>query len=233
MPALASVAALRQALASAPCTAADVSTPERGPVVVTGLAGSGATELRRRIAALINPRVLDWRVTPVGSTFCEALGAVRAAAPDNDPPALALVGGRTVLHDGERIEPVVTMPAFEGEIRVDYIVHDGSLVHLYPTVADPAQHVAAVPGRALRSGERVTLGDGAGGQPVWEVGPPYGTDMIVAVASSAPLLAPPPARNAEDSGAAYLDRLRAAIEAARAKGERVSSSVLLVQTLAK
>lgn len=177
--------------------------------------------------------MVDWRVTSVGAVFCDVLGAMQATAPDASPPTLTLAGGRTALHDSERIQPLVTMPTFGGELRVDYIVHDGSRVHLYPTVADPAQHAAAVPARALKPGERLSLGLGRDGKPVWEVGPPYGTDMILAVASSVPLLNKLPPENAADSGAAYLRQLHAAIEAARAKGAQVSSSLLPVQTLPK
>lgn len=208
--------------------------PDTGPVVVSGIAGGRSVgALRERIAALAAPRVLDWRVTRVAAVFCDAVGAVQATAPDASPPTLALTGGRTALHDGERIQPVVTMPAFGGELRVDYIVHDGSLVHLYPTAADPAQHAVAVPARTLKPGEQLSLGTGSDGKPIWEVGPPYGTDMILAVASSVPLLAQPPAENAVASGAAYLHQLQAAIEAARAKGAQVSASLLPVQTLPK
>jgi eukaryotic-like serine/threonine-protein kinase len=208
--------------------------PEDGPVVVSGMAGGRSVgALRERIAALVRPRVLDWQVIPVGAVFCGALGAVQATGLDASRPTLILAGERTALHDGERIQPVVTMPAFGGQLRVDYIVHDGSLVHLYPTVADPAQHAAAVPARTLAPDERLTLGIGIDGKPIWEVGPPYGTDMILAVASSVPLLTQPPPENAVDSGAAYLRQLQAAIEAARAKGAEVSSSLLPVQTLPK
>jgi serine/threonine protein kinase len=233
-PAPASAEILRQALATASCSAMSAQIPDDGPVVVSGIAGGRSVgALRERIAALVRPRVLDWQVTSVGAVFCGALGAVHATGLDASPPTLILAGNRTALHDGERIQPVVTMPAFGGELRVDYIVHDGSLVHLYPTVADPAQHAVAVPARTLAPNERLTLGIGSDGKPIWEVGPPYGTDIILAVASSVPLLTQPPPENAVDSGTAYLRQLQAAIEAARTKGAKVSSSLLPVQTLPK
>ena len=124
------------------------------------------------------------------------------------------------------------MPGFAGELRVDYLGHDGSVVHLYPTAADPAQKVAAQPARRFAPGERLSLGDSGPGKPIWEVGPPYGTDMIIAVASSAPLLTPDPAQNAEDNAApicaGWPPRSRGS-----AGRTQVAGTLLLVDTLAK
>ena len=145
---------------------------------------------------------------------------------------LGLLGGRAVLHDGDPIMPRVTMPGFAGLMRVDYLAHDGSVAHLYPSVADPAQHSVAVPARILRPGETLEIGEHGGGRPQWDVGPPYGTDMIIAVASSVALLdhAPP---NVEDNAADYLRRLQMAIETARRKDASVTGTVMLVDTLPK
>ncbi|MDA8250898.1 MAG: hypothetical protein M0Z28_17245, partial [Rhodospirillales bacterium] len=63
--------------------------------------------------------------------------------------------------------------------------------------------------------------------------PPYGTDMIVAVAAAAPLLKQMPAQNAEDNAGAYLRALAAAITAARQAGTQVAAMLLPVDTLAK
>ncbi|MDE2008379.1 MAG: hypothetical protein KGI51_17560, partial [Rhodospirillales bacterium] len=108
---------------------------------------------------------------------------------------------------------------------------DGSVVHLYPTVADPQQHFAAVPARRLAAGSILRLGDGGPGQPLWEVGPPYGTDLIVAVASSRPLVLHPAPPNMEDHAAGYLAALKAAIASAQAGGARVTATLLPVDTL--
>ncbi|HEX5326233.1 MAG TPA: hypothetical protein VFW75_06160, partial [Acetobacteraceae bacterium] len=108
---------------------------------------------------------------------------------------------------------------------------DGSLAHLYPTVAD-GEH-RAVPARLLHPGERLEIGDPGAGHPQWQVGPPYGTDMILAVASSVPLFDRPLTRNVVDNGAEYLRKLQTAIEAARRKGASVTGTVMLVDTLPK
>ncbi len=233
----AGLAPLRQqvaaALAGARCTLADAAVQDSGQIGVSGLAGrDAAAALRQRVAGLAAGHPLDWRVQAIDPVFCDALGVLHPiAAPDG--LAVTLAGNRTALHDGERILPRVTAPGFGGDLRVDYLGHDGSVVHLYPTAADPAQHIAAQPSRVLAPGERLALGDAGPGRPVWEVGPPYGTDMIIAVASSTKLLVHAPAQNAEDDATAYLRGLDAAIAEARRNGAHIAGTALLVDTIAK
>jgi predicted Ser/Thr protein kinase len=231
------LAGLRQQLAEAlkgtPCALAEATVQDSGRVSVAGFAGSNAAPaLKTDLTTLAGGHPLDWRVRAVDPVFCPALAALRPAMAGQGL-VLSLASGRTALHDGERILPRITMADFSGELRVDYLGHDRSIVHLYPTVADPVQHYVAVPGRRLSAGTLVTLGDNGPGQPEWEVGPPYGTDMIIAVASSTPLFAQIPAQNAADDATPYLDELARAIAAARAGGAQVSAAVLLVDTLPK
>lgn len=170
---------------------------------------------------------VSWNVRPVASVFCPALDAVRpiasmAGAPDQGL-ALALANGRTTLRDGERIMPRLTMAGFRGALYVDYLAHDGSVAHLYPA-SDPKK---ATP--LLAPGQQLRLGDPGPGKPDWVVGPPYGLDMIVAIASSVPLdLAPRPA--VEENGADYLRALRAALSKVEQHGE-ATATVLTVETL--
>ena len=67
--------------------------------------------------------------------------------------------------------------------------------------------IAADPPRTYGAGEPVNLG-----HPSWVIGEPYGTDMIIAVASSEPLFDRPRPRNAETADV-YLRDLQAAIDA--------------------
>ncbi len=232
--AMAGLAPLRQMLAGARCSLADAAVQDSGTLTVSGVVGrTEAAALRTRAAGSDAGAALDWHVQGIDPVFCNALDLLRPVALAPGGLTATLSGGRTALHDGERIRPRITMPDFAGELRVDYLGHDGSVVHLYPTVADPAQKVAAQPARRFAAGERLALGDSGPGKPIWEGGPPYGTDMIIAIASSAPLLRQMPAQNAEDNAGAYLRELAAAIAAARQAGTRLAGTLLLVDTLAK
>jgi eukaryotic-like serine/threonine-protein kinase len=216
----------------------DGAVQDSGTVTVTGIAGRSANDaLHHKVTDLAGSHALDWRVERIDPVFCDALAAIRPVTPLAGAPGrglrLALAGDRTSLHDDEYIQPRISMPGFSGRLQVDYLAHDGSLVHLYPTVADPQDHYVAVPARTLHPGEVLELGKGGGGHPQWQVGPPYGTDMIIAVASSVPLLDLPPPPNQEDNGTDYLRRLGRAIETALSKGASVSGAVMLVDTLPK
>ena len=228
---------IAQALRGARCALADAVVQDSGTLSVNGLADAATmASLRRDSTALPARRRLPGTCTMVDPVFCPALALLRPISALTGAPGpgvgLTLKGNRTVLHDGEAILPRVTMPDFAGELRVDYLAHDGTLAHLYPTLADPADKLAAQPARWLSAGERLSLGDPGPGKPQWQSGEPYGTDMIIAVASSAPLHVAA-AQNAEEKAAGYLASLARAIDQARAGGARVSGAVLLVDAIPK
>jgi len=227
---------LAHATAQTPCTLATSLLQDSGAVSVLGYAGGdAAAALRQQMTSVAGAAPLDWRVQQVDQVFCAALGALRPIAAQAGAPvsglSLTLAGGQTTLHDGERIMPRITMADFTGYVRVDYLGHDGSVVHLYPTIADPAQHVAA--STRLTPGAQLSIGEGGQGRPSWEVGPPYGTDMIIVVASSTPVLTRAPAQNADDHAAPYLRDLANGIARVRQNGGQIAGTLLLVDTLPK
>jgi hypothetical protein len=229
---------LAQVTAQAPCSLASSLLQDSGAVSVFGYAGGdAAAALRQQVTSVAAAAPLDWRVQQIDPVFCAALGALRPIAAQAGAPvsglSVTLAGGQTTLHDGERIMPRVTMADFAGELRVDYLGHDGSVVHLYPTAADPAQHVAARPATRLSPGAQLSIGEAGPGRPIWEVGPPYGTDMIIVVASSAPVLTRAPPQNADDNAAPYLQDLANGIARIRQAGGHVAGTLLLVDTLPK
>jgi serine/threonine-protein kinase len=224
-------------LRGARCALADTATQEGGGPSVQGLADAAtAASLRRQIDAVAGAPPLEWRLRTVDPVFCPALVLLRpisvSAGAAGHGVGLSLAGDRTTLQDGDAVLPRIFMMDFAGELRVDYLSHDGSLAHLYPTLAEPAANLAAQPARRLAAGALLALGDPGPGKPQWQSGVPYGTDMIVAVASSAPLAVAAP-RNTEEKSAAYLADLGRAIERARAAGVRVSGALLLVDAVPK
>jgi hypothetical protein len=212
-----------------------------GTVTLTGLAGiSAANALRQGLAGLTIPGAVQWQVQSVEPSFCHALDLLHPISPSFNPAAprlgLTLVGGNTRLRDGEHILPQLVMPNFPSHLVVDYIAHDGDVQHLYPQVADPSpdpgKNVAADPPRTFSPGALVRLGIVRPGHPPWEASPPYGTDMIIAIAASRPLFAHPRPSNGETS-ATYLPALEAAVQAARTRGDQLAGSAITVDTLPK
>jgi serine/threonine protein kinase len=234
------LAQIAQAVHAASCTLATVVPQDSGTLTVQGVGdGAAMAALRRQVDAVQGAPPVIWLVRTIDPAFCPVLALLRPISPLAGAPGpglgLTLANNRVVLPDGDPILPRLTMPDFAGEMRVDYLSRDGSVAHLYPTLADnsdPATKLAAQPSRPLAAGEHLALGDPGPGKPQWQSGTPYGTDMIVAVASSTPLHVAP-AHNAEEKGDAYLADLGRAIEQARAAGARVSGALLLVETVAK
>jgi serine/threonine-protein kinase len=219
------------------CALVNGGVGDTGNVTLDGLAGpSAADALRRALVGVTIPGAVDWRINSVDPIFCPALDTLRPIVPAFDATGprlgLTLADGRTRLRDSEHILPRLVMPDFRGALRVDYVAHDGTLLHLYPQVADPKQHLTADPPRMFQPGEAVRLGDPSPGHRPWEVAPPYGTDMIIAIASSQPLFDRPRPDNVE-SATEYLRELQAAVEAAQSRGVRLAGSALTVDTVAK
>ncbi|WP_456299891.1 hypothetical protein, partial [Falsiroseomonas oryzae] len=227
--ALPSAAAVRTALAQAlpPLSCSLVSgtvAPDR--VTLRGVVGRGAPEraLRDAVAAAAGSLPRDWRVHSFDAPFCLALDALRPAVqPFGTPGALqvALAGNATRLRDGDNITVVLNGPDFPAYLHVSFLVHDGTLAHLHPTPTDPA--------RMLPAGATLRLGDPSIGGPAWAVGPPYGMDLVIVVASSVPLFDRP--RPEDEDTVAYLRDLRAALEQARRRGARLAADAWVLETV--
>ncbi len=223
-------------VATQPCAFLNGTVTDSGVIALRGIAGTGAQEnLRQDVASKSVPGQIDWRAASSDRVFCPVLDILQSIAPPfgvSEPHlALTLANDLTALHDGQRIRPRIVMPDFPAFVRVDYITHDGNVQHLYPQIADRSGVVADKP-RLLAAGERLNLGDPPPGQPAWEVSEPYGTDLIMAVASSQPLFDKPRPSNVEKSDV-YLRDLTEAVASARAAGARQAGNGLLVDTLPK
>jgi len=224
-------AALRSAIAAAvaPVGCAlvrgNVAAPG-GTVLLTGVAGSGAPEtaLHRAIIAAAPTAAVDWRIAGFDGPYCRALDVLHPVAhgfgASGSGFAMTLKEGDRPLKDGELITLDLTLPDYPAWLQVDYLEHDGTVVHLHPTAKDPS--------RSYPANSQQSLGDPAAGGERWEVGAPYGTDMVIAVASSAPLFTQK--RKDLEQTEAYLRVLQAAIESARRRNVRLAADALVLTT---
>ena len=129
-------------------------------------------------------------------------------------------GGAVPLHDDQVIALHAIMPAFAGYLQIAYVQHDHVVTPLVPGPGYPAQTYQARASIALGAPRR----DFAG----WRVGPPFGIDLIVAVASTAPLFSQSlPASQSLD---AYLAALQTAVDALRRRGGTVAATALPLDT---
>ncbi len=228
---------IAQLLAAQRCAAIDGDLSASGVATLKGAAGPPTPDsLRNGLASMAVPGGVNWQVANVDPLFCSALDilqpVMRGFGRNEMGLALNLADAKTLLKDGERIRPRLVTADFKGALRVDYVAHDGNVLHLYPQTADAKQGIAADPStRLFNPGEPVNLGEVSQGHPAWEVGEPYGADLIVAIQSTQPLFDRPRPSNVE-AIADYLRDLRVAVEAARKRG-RVIGNLLMLDTVPK
>jgi serine/threonine-protein kinase len=206
---------------------------DSGAVTLAGYAGdTSVDQMRQGLASLAPNAQLNWQVNGVNQVFCPALDLLRPTVPAFGATGvsrllLQMADNKTQLHDGQQVRVHLAMPDFAGRLRVDYIGHDGSVQHLYPQIADPKNGITADAPRTWNASQIVDLSN-----PVWTIGPPYGTDMIIAVASSQPLFERSRPQNGE-TAATYLRDLQAAIDSARQHGERLAGAAITLDALPK
>ncbi|MGH7087188.1 MAG: hypothetical protein ACREFN_19640, partial [Acetobacteraceae bacterium] len=216
------------AIAPISCSLVSGSVETAGSVTLAGLAGNQApTQLHQALADAAPSAAVNWSVTTfsggAAATYCRALNLLRPIATPFGAAQtgldLALESGKTVLADGDPIAFRIAMPAFAAWLTVDYFSSDGSVTHLMPGSGNPARRMSAAKLVQVQ------------GHPPWTAGPPYGRDMIVAIASSKPLFVNTAAESAQAS--AYLPALAAALDAARGAGTHLDATALLLETHAR
>jgi hypothetical protein len=224
-------------LARLPCSVLGGDVHDGG-VEVTGIAGPKAIEsLQQQFSAmgLGNPAPL-LHVSQVEPRFCFWENFIRPLArpfgSDGDRLTLALANNAPWLVNNDFIQPRLTMPDFRAYLRVDYLDREGNVQHLYPQVADPSQHLAGDRPHVFAPGEAVVLGQPGPSNPGWQVAPPFGTDVIIAVASEDAFFDRPRPGNVENAES-YLRDLRRVVEHARSHGARVTAAAMAVETRAK
>ncbi|HEX3992997.1 MAG TPA: hypothetical protein VHX39_17640 [Acetobacteraceae bacterium] len=209
-----------------------------GAIQLTGIAGPVALEnLQQKFTTmgLTNP-ASTLHVTQVEARFCPWENFLRPIAKGfgagDDDLKLHLADDPAFLVNNDFIRPRLTMAGFRGVMRVDYLDREGNVQHLFPQVADPSQHLAGDHLHRFEPGEALNLGEPGPGRPGWQVAPPFGTDLIVAVASEDALFDHARPSNVENAEV-YLRELKRAVEFARSRGARVAATVVPVVTRAQ
>jgi len=175
-----------------------------GDLAMLRLATSGISQLASVTSAVA---VYEW-------PHCEIvkmLGRAAAAARDTPAPGLQVNAPSLVYKGGDTlIVRARETVAYGGYLYVDYFDNDGNAVHMLPTALRPKN--------ALKAGEEVVLGtakEGAKpGERIYEIGEPFGPNLIIAIVSPKPLF---PRRPEEvESAEGYLPVLAGALDAATA-----------------
>ncbi len=221
------VAAIRGALnalgLSTACALPRFTISDDGNVSVSGLVGAGTADvaLLAAVRTAAPGASLGWDARTIDGPYCDVLDIIRPIAQPGSPfLSLTLKDDLTHLKAHDAVLPVLRLPDFPAYLLVDYFSHDGSVAHLFP--------IRGVPNAPFGVGATVRLGTTAKDRV--EVGPPFGTDVIVATASSVPLF-PSGAVREDETMQTYLPALKAAIEAARRSDAKLVGRVLAVDTV--
>ncbi|MDW8397812.1 MAG: protein kinase [Acetobacteraceae bacterium] len=211
-------AAATAAVAAAPCGLIAAAASDSG-LQLLGVAPRNETQA---IAAALSARAIPptdpaarVQVQPFDGPYCQAAALLRRvlAGPDEGPRVE--LDGTMPLRRGQLLRFEVRMPDWPAHLYVAYFMKSGEVAHLVPSERRPA-------------GARVRLGDPAPGFPGWEVDEPFGTDLMVVVASERPLF--PGRRPMVEPQEAYLAALGAALEGARREGARIAVRPVVVET---
>lgn len=157
---------------------------------------------------------------------CETLLTLDQALAANDRPAVAVRGGPKTLKKGDPVVIEVVSPHGPSQLHVAYIQADGSVVHLVQSDAKNLQTVD--------SGRRLVFGDGLEGRQRFVVNPPFGAELIIALASRAPLFPEP--RPQSETERDFLTALRKALlwkPDTSAPDREVSAAIVAIVTTEK
>jgi serine/threonine-protein kinase len=202
--------ALSASFGALPCTL--LNATDGPPPHLSGVAtdGVGRAALAKALAAAPPDAVPTDAVAIVQGGYCNTLDAIRPyhslAADPAATLTIGLAGGKTDLVENQMITIVGTLPGFATNLEIDYFSSDGTVDHFASNRAANAPLIL----------------------PIGQVGPPYGTDLIVAIASSRPLF-PAPAQQAQ-TRPLYLPALRRALASLQAAGGQVAVAALPVVT---
>ena len=213
---------LDAAVAKLPCGSALVTQSE-GHLSVSGFAGGQDTldDLHKALLA-VDPQA-GWAMAYHPWPQCEAeltLGSGRISG-NVALTALTATGARrgsdpVEMAAGELFGISVDVPAAKPYLSIVYLQADGSAVELYRGTAAPA-----APGQ-----HSVTIGLAGTREARFQVGPPYGNEMIIALASDRPLFGDELKDYASERQ--FLTALRAKLTTVPL--EAVSASILRIRT---
>jgi hypothetical protein len=221
-PALSPRAQFDALAAKLPCGAVSI-TGDKTALAVSGFGGSADALDDLHNAALAIGGKLDWHVAHHPWPQCEAEltlagslaagGVTLAAAHENGQPR----GGDPVrMKAGEIFGITAAVDASRPYLSIVYLQADGSAVELY----------RGAPADVRGQRRSVTIGLQGAAETRFQVGPPYGDEMVIALASSQPL--PADALDDYHTERQFLTGLRARL--AHAPAGSITAAVLRLRT---
>jgi serine/threonine protein kinase len=213
--------AIETSQTSSECANVEFMVDDAGHVELSGFISS-RDDLTNLVAELrsvagvtaVSPDRVEVHPEPI----CQTLQIIAPYQQRNAVGQLGLevsMPGGEVLRDGDALDIALTSPVFDSYLYVDYIQQDGLTVHVRQTPAGQ-QPVAA--GQQLLE------------ETPYKIGPPFGREMVVIIASGSPLFES--ARPESEDAADYLPALQRQLSQLQPDQE-VAASHVFVQTQPK
>lgn len=153
------------------------ATTASGRLVVSGFVAERGDLARLQVSLAGRDAVL--RVAVHEWPQCEALMTFREQMAEGGGPQIRIVAGKSEFERGETLVLEVTTPPYPSYLYLSYIQASGEVVHL-------VQPSGPVPS-PLPASQTLTFGDGLAGRARFVVTPPFGDEMIIALAAASPL----------------------------------------------
>ncbi len=210
-----------EALKGFQCAELSARVSQLGDIDLTGYVAS-ETDKQQATAQLRNLSnvgsvnnqlaVMDW-------PLCEALGILHgethSRSTDPGVPQIDPGGAVGTYFENDHLKPAVTATSlYDGYLYIDYVDGAGKFVaHLLPS--------SFRPDNAIRAGTRVEIGSLPG--EVYRIQKPFGTSLIIAISSPAPIFVQPRLKFEEgDDAKNYLAELRRQLQRVAADGNQNS-----------
>jgi eukaryotic-like serine/threonine-protein kinase len=192
-----------------------------GTLVLQGVVGRGRPEqeLLHSVRDAAPTAAVDWAIGVADGPYCGALNLVRAYArpfgAGSGGMDIGLKGGKTDLVENDRVDIRTVAPDFPAYVQVDYFSSDGTVAHL-------RKSATGTPATAPRATVEI-----AG----FEAAPPFGTDVVTAIAVSTPLFTREQALSEKTDD--YVRELRTALDTANRRKSQVAAAAIMVKTSPK
>jgi Domain of unknown function (DUF4384) len=203
-----------QAVQGLPCAGVRVDVADTGDIRAAGYVASQADrdKAAARLAALPEAGRVDNAVVVMARPLCDVLDVLRTnTAFDQGLPALDPGGVAAVYREGDHIQVTVTAPpGFDGYLYVDYIdATERYVIHLLP-------NGNFRPDNRVTGGQQIVIGSLQAEYDTYKIQPPFGANLIVAIASRKPLFTG--LREIQEGIDQYLPALRSSLAQAAAQG---------------
>jgi hypothetical protein len=197
------------------CAGVGIDVSDTGDIAASGYVGTEADRAKAGalLAALPDVGRVDNAVAVMSWPLCEALDVLRQRTVFHlgppRTPAIDPGGTDGVYREGDHLLIGVTAPSsYDGYLYVDYLdAAEGYVVHLLPNEMRRDN--------SARAGQQIVIGTLPQEVAKYTVSPPFGSNLLIAVASRTPLFEG--LRPQVEQADKYLAALRSSLEAAAAR----------------